>query len=192
MALAALFVVSWRVLEMKLSYGIELNDIVRVRLSTTRPIFCDPYLEGRDTGAFILVDAIDNSTVAAGMVEAPRRTAKAEREGPVDAAERAERLGHRSALVRVSSDAVRLERSLFHSEINALAVGHTHPEAVSLLVRAGTVVIIEAVSDETFLALAGAVAPAPAIDLRASSGDLARHVVAAVTGTPNEVGGSGI
>ncbi|MBL8739877.1 MAG: 50S ribosome-binding GTPase [Myxococcales bacterium] len=179
-------------LELLPATGIELNDIVRVRLSTARPIFCDPYREGRDTGAFILVDAIDNSTVAAGMVEAPRKTERAEREGPVDAAERAERLGHRSALVRVSTDGVRLERALFLSEINALFVGHTDVEAVSLLIRAGTVVLIEAVSDETFLSLARAVAPAPAIDLRASSGDLARHVVAVVTGTPNEVGGSGI
>ena len=179
-------------LDVQPASAIELNDIVRVRLSTARPIFCDPYLEGRDTGAFILVDAIDNSTVAAGMVEAPRESGRIERDGPVDLSERAERLGHRSALVRVASDGVRLERLLFHSEINALAVGHTHPEVVSSLVRAGTVVIVEAVSDESFLVLSRVVAPAIALDLRASSGDLARHVVAAVTGTPNEAGGSGI
>ena len=163
-------------LDVQPASAIELNDIVRVRLSTARPIFCDPDLEGRDTGAFILVDAIDNSTVAAGMVEAPRESGRIERDGPVDLSERAERLGHRSALVRVASDGVRLERLLFHSEINALSVGHTHPEVVSSLVRAGTVVIVEAVSDESFLVLSRVVAPAIALDLRASSGDLARHV----------------
>jgi len=174
--------------------AIELNDIVRVRLVTSRPIFCDPYRESRDTGSFILVDEIDNSTVAAGMVESPLGGALAEREGRVEPNERAGRLGHRAALVRVPADGARIERSLFRLEINALAVEahECSAAAVRALCAAGIVVVVDGIDDEAYLALARSVSPAVAIDLRASSGDLARHIAAAVTGSPFEVGGSGI
>ncbi len=49
--------------------GVQANDIVRVRVRTHRPIFCDPYAENRATGAFILIDPVHHHTVAAGMVE---------------------------------------------------------------------------------------------------------------------------
>ena len=47
-----------------------LNELGRVRLRTTAPIFCDPYRENRGTGSFILIDETTNDTVAAGMVAA--------------------------------------------------------------------------------------------------------------------------
>ena len=47
-----------------------MNDIVRVRLRTTQPIFFDPYEENRETGSFILVDEATNQTVAGGMIQA--------------------------------------------------------------------------------------------------------------------------
>ncbi|HET6569318.1 MAG TPA: sulfate adenylyltransferase subunit CysN [Rhodothermales bacterium] len=46
----------------------ELNDIGRVEIVTTQPIFVDPYKINRRTGAFILIDPDTNNTVAAGMV----------------------------------------------------------------------------------------------------------------------------
>jgi bifunctional enzyme CysN/CysC len=45
-----------------------LNDIGRVRLRTTEPIFADPYTRNRDTGSFILIDTATNGTVGAGMI----------------------------------------------------------------------------------------------------------------------------
>jgi bifunctional enzyme CysN/CysC len=39
-----------------------------VRLTTTQPIFYDPYQINRATGAFILIDPFTNNTVAAGMI----------------------------------------------------------------------------------------------------------------------------
>lgn len=45
-----------------------LNDIGRVRLRTTAPIFYDPYQRNRATGSFILVDEATNETVGAGML----------------------------------------------------------------------------------------------------------------------------
>jgi bifunctional enzyme CysN/CysC len=48
--------------------SIELNEIGRVTLRTTQPLFVDEYRRNRETGAFILVDEATNATVAAGMV----------------------------------------------------------------------------------------------------------------------------
>ena len=39
-----------------------------IQLRATQPLFIDPYLENRATGAFILVDEASNKTVAAGMI----------------------------------------------------------------------------------------------------------------------------
>ncbi len=45
-----------------------LNEIGRVRLRTTQPLFHDEYKRNRLTGSFILVDETTNVTVAAGMI----------------------------------------------------------------------------------------------------------------------------
>ncbi len=45
-----------------------LNDIGRVQLRTTQPLFYDEYRRNRATGSFILVDETTNHTVAAGML----------------------------------------------------------------------------------------------------------------------------
>jgi bifunctional enzyme CysN/CysC len=45
-----------------------LNEIGRVQLRVTQPMFVDPYLQNRQTGSFILVDEASNKTVAAGMI----------------------------------------------------------------------------------------------------------------------------
>jgi bifunctional enzyme CysN/CysC len=48
--------------------ALTLNDIGRIRLRTTEPIFVDPYGRNRDTGSFILIDQTTNVTVGAGMI----------------------------------------------------------------------------------------------------------------------------
>jgi bifunctional enzyme CysN/CysC len=47
---------------------LSLNEIGRVRLRTTQPLFVDPYSENRQTGSFILVDERTNRTVGAGVI----------------------------------------------------------------------------------------------------------------------------
>jgi bifunctional enzyme CysN/CysC len=47
---------------------LSLNEIGRIQLRATQPLFVDPYLSNRATGAFILVDESSNKTVAAGMI----------------------------------------------------------------------------------------------------------------------------
>lgn len=48
--------------------NIGMNDIARVHLRTTKPLFVDAYRQNRITGSIILVDEATNNTVAAGMI----------------------------------------------------------------------------------------------------------------------------
>jgi bifunctional enzyme CysN/CysC len=52
---------------------LALNDIGRLRLRTTTPLFIDAYRRNRATGGFILIDEASNRTVAAGMAIAQDR-----------------------------------------------------------------------------------------------------------------------
>ena len=47
-----------------------LNEIGRVSLRVTQPVFCDEYRRNRATGGFILIDEGTNRTVGAGMIVA--------------------------------------------------------------------------------------------------------------------------
>ncbi len=47
---------------------IGLNDIARIAIRTTAPLFVDEYLKNRNTGSIILIDEATNETVAAGMI----------------------------------------------------------------------------------------------------------------------------
>jgi len=47
---------------------IGLNDIGRILLRTTNPLFCDNYNKNRTTGSLILIDEFTNETVGAGMI----------------------------------------------------------------------------------------------------------------------------
>ena len=44
------------------------NDIARISIRTTSPLFIDPYRSNRYTGSIILIDEGTNSTVGAGMI----------------------------------------------------------------------------------------------------------------------------
>ena len=48
---------------------LELNSVSVCNLKTDRNIVFDPYGENHDTGSFILIDRLNNNTVAAGMID---------------------------------------------------------------------------------------------------------------------------
>ncbi len=50
------------------SDALALNEIGRVRLKTTEPLFVDWYSQNRRTGSFILIDEVTNNTVGAGII----------------------------------------------------------------------------------------------------------------------------
>jgi bifunctional enzyme CysN/CysC len=45
-----------------------LNEIGRVRLRLTQPVFADPYARNRLTGGMILIDEATNTTVGTVMI----------------------------------------------------------------------------------------------------------------------------
>jgi len=47
---------------------LNMNDICKVRIRTTKPLMVDTYRENRITGSVILIDTDTNETVAAGMI----------------------------------------------------------------------------------------------------------------------------
>lgn len=48
--------------------AVGMNDIARIKMRTTKPLFFDSYNRNRMTGSLILVDEATNETVAAGMI----------------------------------------------------------------------------------------------------------------------------
>jgi adenylyl-sulfate kinase len=47
---------------------LELNEIGRVVLTTSKPLFFDPYKKNKNTGSFVLIHPVTNNTVAVGMI----------------------------------------------------------------------------------------------------------------------------
>ncbi|WP_088340959.1 sulfate adenylyltransferase subunit 1 [Robiginitalea sediminis] len=47
---------------------LNMNDICKVKIRTTKPLMVDDYRENRTTGSIILIDDATNETVAAGML----------------------------------------------------------------------------------------------------------------------------
>jgi len=47
---------------------VKMNDIAKISIKTTSPLFFDSYRKNRNTGSIILIDEATNETVAAGMI----------------------------------------------------------------------------------------------------------------------------
>ena len=47
---------------------IKMNDIARIQIRTTKPLFVDAYRRNRNTGSLIFIDEGTNETVGAGMI----------------------------------------------------------------------------------------------------------------------------
>jgi sulfate adenylyltransferase subunit 1 len=47
---------------------LKMNDIGRVLIKVHQPLACDPYQRNHATGSFIVIDEVNNDTVASGMV----------------------------------------------------------------------------------------------------------------------------
>ncbi len=65
---------------------LRLNEIARVQITTTKPLFYDRYQLNRETGSFILIDPATNNTVAAGMIRGRSQGIDELMEGEVEAA----------------------------------------------------------------------------------------------------------
>jgi bifunctional enzyme CysN/CysC/sulfate adenylyltransferase subunit 1 len=134
------------------------NDIALVRIVTKRPLLCDPYHENRRTGAFIVIDAQTNETVAAGMIRgAADDPDESEELSQVSAEERRLRLGQRGVVVVVpkGARAALLERRLFDRG-HATSLVRGDFELAESLAEAGLVALLHGRSDDVALHHAGA------------------------------------
>ena len=48
--------------------SVTMNDIARISIRTTSPLFFDRYLRNRNTGSLVIIDEATNNTVGAGMI----------------------------------------------------------------------------------------------------------------------------
>jgi bifunctional enzyme CysN/CysC len=126
---------------------LKLNEIGRVEIETSSPIFFDPYKINHSTGSFILIDPHSNNTVAAGMIRGITRrvediTGKKKTEGVIQRKSphtvwtgwnisrrtREERNKHKAAVLWLtgysgsgkSTIARSLENTLFNSHCNTM------------------------------------------------------------------------
>ncbi|PID84803.1 MAG: bifunctional sulfate adenylyltransferase subunit 1/adenylylsulfate kinase [Chloroflexi bacterium] len=126
---------------------LTLNEIGRIQLTTTQPLFYDRYQLNRMTGSFILIDPNTNNTVAAGMIRGRSRDVEELLAGEVDAvlerskssnvvweqegislATREERNGHKAAVLWFtglsgsgkSTIAKKLDQRLFANNVRTM------------------------------------------------------------------------
>jgi sulfate adenylyltransferase large subunit len=131
---------------------LKMNDIALVEFEANVPLFFDPYSINRTTGSFILIDAISNATVGAGMIQEdslgePIAKWNGQEVDSSDAShisvlpeERYERHGHKPAVFLLggrASLAERMERALFARgfEVQHLNGSEISPAALADLVR---------------------------------------------------------
>ncbi len=88
---------------------LRLNEIGAVSLEAQRQVFADPYQKNRATGSFILIDPITNETLGAGMIVGAEQQ---QRSGPVTAAERIARVGHRPHVIHLSETSAEFARTV--------------------------------------------------------------------------------
>jgi sulfate adenylyltransferase large subunit len=114
---------------------LEINEIGAVEFESHLPLFFDSYSSNRATGSFILIDAVTNATVGAGMIQRDASTALVSPEGltqlgsldraqsRVSAHERHSRHGHLPGLFLLEEQpslAARVERVLFDAGYEVL------------------------------------------------------------------------
>ena len=133
-------------LEQEQATQLNMNDIASVEFEAHVPLFFDPYACNRATGSFILIDAISNATVGAGMIEqalidgrrleAPELATIEIAQRRVSAYERFERHGHYSATILLEDQpalALRLERALFDQGFEVLHLDDHEASPYALL-----------------------------------------------------------
>lgn len=134
---------------------LSLNDIGKVRLVCKRPLLCDPYRDNRNTGAFIVIDALTHDTVAAGMIlgSAEADGGRATTGSLVTARERQERLGQSGGVILLpdapdaEARAFQLERRLFdQGRIASVVRGDT--ELALALAEAGLIALVHTVAPQ--------------------------------------------
>ncbi len=148
--------------------GLELNEIGLAELEASRPLFFDSYATSRRLGSFILIDALSNATVGAGMIEEPEASQGQTADGSglrdlefrasrVTRAERIARAGHSPAVIWLTGRrdlAYLLEARLFslNCQTHVLAGDSESsmlPDLAQVLSAAGMITIVSAAAADS-------------------------------------------
>jgi sulfate adenylyltransferase large subunit len=191
-------VVQARVREIRYRIGIDtlehqpvgelaLNEIGVISVEAQRPLFFDPYARNRATGSFILIDAITNETVGAGMILQPQQSGT--RTGRVTAAEREAARGHARLAILLPPGSLdvawSLERRLFDQGFAVHVVHEAEHlrQAVRTTFEAGLVAVVVPASEAEAATVREAVPPSrlaePAVPAAAPEA-AARKIVTAL------------
>jgi sulfate adenylyltransferase subunit 1 len=131
--------------------SLNMNEIGVVEVETRRPIALDRYAEIRSTGAFVLIDARSNATVAAGMVrEIYQDEAHPVRKGPVTSEQRSARWGHAGEVVELNAPAEladALEHALFDLGAVTVRALQRAPGMNAAMASSGILVLVHHESD---------------------------------------------
>lgn len=133
---------------------LQLNDIGKVEISAHRALFFDDYKVNRATGSFILIDSLNNATVAAGVISGAKSAQQVDealgelRAGSalkpktqISPAERLERMGQTGLVIWLTglpgsgrwSLAYALERRLFDLGHTATVVDPSEETLASMI-----------------------------------------------------------
>src|ERR1700733_13563488 len=131
-------------LERQPAVTLTLNGIGVVEIESVQPLTVDSYSTNRITGSFVLIDAVNNPTVAAGMIRDTTAEPFTSPTTPVSAAERNARWRHAGAhlhLTGPTSFADAVERALFLRGAFIVRPASTSPETLAALTAAGALIL---------------------------------------------------
>jgi sulfate adenylyltransferase large subunit len=137
-------------LERQPTATLTLNGIGLVEIESMQPLTVDSYATNRTTGSFVFIDAVNNATVAAGMIRDTAVEAFVGSTWPVSADERTSRWHHTGAHLRLTGSASfadAVERALFVR--GAFIVRPTSPslDTLAALSAAGALILTHSSSD---------------------------------------------
>jgi sulfate adenylyltransferase large subunit len=154
-------------LEQQPAATLTLNGIGLVEIESVQPLTVDSYSTNRTTGSFVLIDAVNNATVAAGMIRDKTAEAFTSATTPVSAAERTARWRHAGAhlhLTGPASFADAVERALFLRGAFIVRPTFASPETLAALTAAGALILTHATADTQTIVLGDQQATVSSVD----------------------------
>jgi sulfate adenylyltransferase large subunit len=154
-------------LEQQPAATLTVNGIGLVEIESVQPLTVDSYSTNRTTGCFVLIDPVNNATVAAGMIRDTTAEAFTSPTIPVSAAERAARWLHVGAhlhLTGPASFADAVERVLFLRGAFIVRPTSPSPEILTALTAAGALILTHLPGDTQTIILGDQQATVSTVD----------------------------
>lgn len=134
-------------LEKQDSDTLELNDIARVQITTTKALFFDAYKHNHQTGSFVLIDPLTHHTAAVGMIIGKSKQAdhQIQHEGEVyNIADAQQRQAKYEELIQQGKTTVLIDKDFIATHLFECKNVYTTVDAfVELITKSGAFVVVE-------------------------------------------------